>query len=581
MVSCPRFVGRAMSDARAALPASFPESGTRGAARRCGGAVSARRSPVDANETGRPRRGADPAGGAEHPIEWNALPMRRRSARGLPCVVAARSSTAAPVARRPAVRGRHSRGGPSSAQCRACTDGVAPSPRRHGRRIARRRGSRRAAGAPRCAIAPVPIGSDARSASDGRRCRRPRLLASPRPANDPVMPATAPYEGMPTPARYVAMMATILGILLSVLDATIVNLALPGIAQNLHASPTHAIWVVTSYQLAILTLLLPLALLGDRVGYRRVFLGGVAIFTVASLGCALAPNLAVLVVARACQGVGAAGIMSVNAALVRAIYPSRLLGRGMAINSLVVATGSVAGPSIAALILSVATLAVALRSSTCRSASIALFVGLRSLPANVSASGARPVAACVRRGDERADVRPRRSSAPRRWARRAAPPRSAGRPAPLLIAAGALVGVFYVRRQLRRAVPMLPIDLLRIPVFALSMGASDRGVRGADARVRRAAVPAARRVPALAHRGRPADHGVAARRRDHGADRRPADRPLSRRTARRHRHGGHGDGADRARVVAGPSDGPRRSRGAWSSAASASASSSRRTTTRS
>ncbi len=284
------------------------------------------------------------------------------------------------------------------------------------------------------------------------------------------MSVSVPYEGMPTPERYVAMTATILGISLSVLDATIVNLALPGIAQSLHASATHAIWVVTAYQLAILALLLPLAMLGDLVGYRRVYLGGVAIFTVASLSCALAPNLEVLVLARAFQGVGAAGIMAVNAALVRAIYPSRLLGRGVAINSLVVATGSVAGPSIAALILSVATwpylfvvnLPVGL---------IALFVGLRSLPPNVSPP---PAGLSLRASDVVMNammfglvflgaeaVGTRGSGGGSGWLVGVA-----------LMVAGAVVGVVYVRSQRRRLVPMLPIDLLRIPVFAWSMCAS-------------------------------------------------------------------------------------------------------------
>jgi DHA2 family multidrug resistance protein-like MFS transporter len=284
------------------------------------------------------------------------------------------------------------------------------------------------------------------------------------------MSSYSTYEGMPTPARYFAMAATILSISLSVLDATIVNLALPGITQNLHASATHAIWVVTAYQMAILAVLLPLALLGDLIGHRKVYLGGVTIFTIASLGCALAPNLEVLVAARACQGLGAAGIMAVNAALVRAIYPARYLGRGVAINSFVVATASVAGPSIAALILSVANwpylflvnLPVGL---------IALFIGYRSLPQNISPPAA---GLSLRVSDVTMNalmfglfflgadaVGTQGSLAGIGWL-----------DGVTLMGAGAVVGVFYVRGQLRRVVPMLPIDLLRIPVFAWSMCAS-------------------------------------------------------------------------------------------------------------
>src|SRR5258708_39804403 len=87
---------------------------------------------------------------------------------------------------------------------------------------------------------------------------------------------------------------------------------------------------VNSYQLASLVLLLPLAALGERLGYRRVYLVGMLVFSVASLAAMLATSLPTLVAARALQGLGAAGVMSVNAALVRLIYPRALLGRGMA-----------------------------------------------------------------------------------------------------------------------------------------------------------------------------------------------------------------------------------------------------------
>ena len=76
-----------------------------------------------------------------------------------------------------------------------------------------------------------------------------------------------------------------------------------------------------------LALLLPLATLGDIVGYRRVYLVGMAVFAAASVACSLADSLGTLALARVVQGLGAAGIMSVNAALVRLIYPARLLGR--------------------------------------------------------------------------------------------------------------------------------------------------------------------------------------------------------------------------------------------------------------
>src|SRR5690349_19645626 len=164
--------------------------------------------------------------------------------------------------------------------------------------------------------------------------------------------AHAARDGLPQPQRRHAMVVVILGIALAVLDGTIVNLALPGIARELQADPAPASWVVNAYQIAALVMLLPLASLGDRIGYRRVYLTGTVLFGAASLIATLSHSLGMLIAGRALQGLGAAGIMSVNAALVRLIYPRNQLGRGMAINSMVVATASVAGPSVAAGILS-------------------------------------------------------------------------------------------------------------------------------------------------------------------------------------------------------------------------------------
>ena len=110
-----------------------------------------------------------------------------------------------------------------------------------------------------------------------------------------------------------------------------------------------------AYQFAVTVSLLPLAFLGDIVGYKRVYMGGLVVFTIASLGCALAPSLPALVLARVVQGFGGAGIMSVNTALIRFIFPRAELGRGLGFNAFVVASFSALGPSIAAGILSVAT----------------------------------------------------------------------------------------------------------------------------------------------------------------------------------------------------------------------------------
>ncbi|WBY03957.1 MFS transporter [Ramlibacter tataouinensis] len=262
------------------------------------------------------------------------------------------------------------------------------------------------------------------------------------------------------------MAASLLGIAVSVVDGSIVNLALPDITRDLGASASASVWVVTAYQLATLGLLLPFASLGERLGYRRVYLCGLGLFTIASLGCVTAVNLPMLAAARAVQGIGAAGMMAVNAALVRLIYPADRLGRGIALNSVVVATSSVAGPTIAAAVLSVASWQwlFAVNLPLCLTV---LWLARRSLP-----HSPRHAAGPLRLADAGlnilmfsllflgADAVGARSGAEH------AAPASVGI---ALLAAGIGVGVFYVRRQLDQPRPLFPVDLLRIRVFALSM----------------------------------------------------------------------------------------------------------------
>jgi DHA2 family multidrug resistance protein-like MFS transporter len=160
-------------------------------------------------------------------------------------------------------------------------------------------------------------------------------------------------EGLPMPLRAWAIAGVALAISMTVLDSSIANVALPVIAHEFGAAPADSVWIVNAYQLAIVIALLPLASLGERVGYRRIYLTGLTVFTLASLACALSRSLPMLTLARTLQGFGAAGVMSVNGALVRFIYPGRLLGRGVGLNAMVVSVTSAIGPSVASAILAV------------------------------------------------------------------------------------------------------------------------------------------------------------------------------------------------------------------------------------
>src|SRR5690606_13610529 len=157
--------------------------------------------------------------------------------------------------------------------------------------------------------------------------------------------------GLPQPQRAWAAFTLALAIVMSVLDGTMMAVALPTIARELEVSASASIWIVNAYQLTIVVALLPMASLGEILGYRRVYCTGLAIFTLASLLCASSDSLTTLTLARILQGFGAACVMSLSPALVRFIYPPHRLGRGIALNALVVALAAAFGPTAAAVIL--------------------------------------------------------------------------------------------------------------------------------------------------------------------------------------------------------------------------------------
>ena len=174
-------------------------------------------------------------------------------------------------------------------------------------------------------------------------------------ATNPVQTeAVAQEEFVSTARRRMCMAALMTAAILAALDTTIANTALPEIAVDLHSTEATIIWVTNAYQIAMIAALLPFAALGESMGYRRVFIGGLALFGLASAVCGSSATLAWLVAGRAMQGVGAAAIMSVIAAFIRHIHPPRMLGRGLSTNALVVAIGFTLGPVVASTILTFA-----------------------------------------------------------------------------------------------------------------------------------------------------------------------------------------------------------------------------------
>ncbi|HEY7996040.1 MAG TPA: MFS transporter, partial [Steroidobacteraceae bacterium] len=266
-------------------------------------------------------------------------------------------------------------------------------------------------------------------------------------------------DGLPAPRRYWAIAAIILALAMSVLDSTIVNIALPSITRDFAVTPAASIWVVNAYQLAILMLLLPLASLGEIVGYRRVSQSGLALFTLASLACALAPTLLTLSIARVIQGIGAAGIMSVNAALVRFTYPQRSLGRAIGINAFAVAVSAALGPTIASAVLAVAHWRW-LFGINVPIGLVTLLIALRALPESErSHRSLNYVGALLYAGAFGLAL-----SGLQALAHHAATPLALAQ-----IGLGVVLGWLLTRHERDRAAPLLPFDLLARPIFTLSI----------------------------------------------------------------------------------------------------------------
>jgi DHA2 family multidrug resistance protein-like MFS transporter len=268
-----------------------------------------------------------------------------------------------------------------------------------------------------------------------------------------------PADGLPKNARRLAIFSLAIGVGMASLDTAIANVALPAIADQLQTTPAASVWIINVYQLAMVATLLPFAALGEIIGYRRVLLSGLLLFTLASLGCALAWSLPSLVFARLLQGIGASAVMGVNTAMLRAIYPKHMLGRGYGTNALVVAVAFAVGPTLASVILSVAhwpwlfAINVPLGMA-------AFFLGRKVLPATARANHTFDGLTALYNvvafsllilmfGD-------------------------AAHQASLTTLATELAGtvLFFallLRRQADHKAPMLPVDLLRRPLFALSV----------------------------------------------------------------------------------------------------------------
>lgn len=266
-------------------------------------------------------------------------------------------------------------------------------------------------------------------------------------------------DGLPAPQRYLAVAVLLTGLLIVVLDGAIANLALPSIATSFGSTAADTVWVVSSYQLAVLVALLPCGVLGEKFGPRRVYLTGIFVFVLASACCAFAVNLPMLVAARFLQGLGGGAVMALAAMNLRFAVPRRMLGTIVGFNAMTVAISSAAGPGIAGAILSVASWQWLFAVNLPIGAVMLLAGGMLADPKGVA-----------RRLDWRAIIAnglmfillflgaDRLASSPIIGA--------------LLIAGSAVCLVGLLRLERDSTAPMLPIDLLADPTFRIAFIAS-------------------------------------------------------------------------------------------------------------
>ncbi len=271
-------------------------------------------------------------------------------------------------------------------------------------------------------------------------------MSSPAPSTD----------GLPLPRRIWAVLAISFGTALFMIDGTIANVALPTIADELRIGEGAVVSVVTLYQLVLVMCLLPFGGLGEQFGLRRVYQTGQAVFALASAATFLVDSFPMLLIVRGFQALGAAMALSVATAMLRFIYPSKSLGGGLGINSVVAASSAALAPTLGGFLVQhfdwrwvfVAPVPFAL---------ISLAIG-RALPHPEQASG---------RYDWKSGLWSAASFGGIIGGLDIAIHGSVALGAPLGVA-GLISGLLFVRSQSARERPIFPVDLLRNRTIGLA-----------------------------------------------------------------------------------------------------------------
>ena len=330
--------------------------------------------------------------------------------------------------------------------------------------------------------------------------------------------------------RWLVLSAVSVGTFMATLDGSIVNIALPSIGQAFGIDLATVEWVVVAYLLVVGSLLLPFGRLGEVLSYRRVYLAGFAIFTVASVLCGAAPGPVALVASRAVQGVGAAALMAMGPAIIARTFGPGERGKALGLNAVSVAIGLSLGPALGGILTEVGTW----RAIFLVNLPVGIFAMLwaaRVLPAErpgqrqpfdlpgavLTAGSLFALLLALSQGESMGWTSP---------------------PVVALLALALGLGVVFVIVERRTAAPLMDLDLFRVRAFTAGLIARRRRVRGPVHGDLPPAVPAAGGLRLHAAPGGAADHADPDRLCRRGA--------LQRRSLRPDRPAAAGEHRDRA-----------------------------------
>ena len=266
----------------------------------------------------------------------------------------------------------------------------------------------------------------------------------------------------PMARRRRAYAASALATVMSVIDGSIANTALPTIGRDLHASVSATVWVINAFSLAVTAGLFGAAALAQSYGVTRSYRIGILVFTGGSLLCALSSTLPMLIVARVLQGIGAAIVMAISPSILRRIFPSNQLGRALGLNAMWTAVAAAAGPATGGILLAIAPWQV-LFAINVPITVLVFYFAHNSLP---DIPGTR----------EKIDIPSLLTSALGFSAIVYGLDGIARHEAPAIIALETIFGLavfaWFARRQFVMHPPTIALDLFRVPRFAFAANAS-------------------------------------------------------------------------------------------------------------